>query len=326
MEKLVSQGTAQFSRDALRVSNFTTTLRPYESPMPSPFPTATAPPSPAKKKYQLSVSAYDRTATMIIALLILVGFTVAGLMVVYFADKMVVSVQPIPVVPVEATSASANQGFAEEPDPPGAEDAPELTEPELETTLESLSLAASANEVLLSDENLEAVNEAGKGKGLGDARMAGPGGDGVVERVPRWERWKIRFEPESAAEFGRWLDYHKIEIGVLGRDNQVHYAFNLSQGTPQTRSAEPVKENRGYTSAADGPMPVLTDQLARKAEIAKLGNIVLLFYPFEVESILWTMENQFSQGRDVNTIRETVFTVTRDGSSYGFEIIDQSYF
>jgi hypothetical protein len=73
-------------------------------------------------------------------------------------------------------------------------------------------------------------------------------------------------------------------------------------------------------------MPSLTDQLARKADIAKLGNIVLLFYPFEVESILWTMENQHSQGRNVNTIRETVFTVTRDGSNFGFKIIDQRYF
>jgi hypothetical protein len=179
---------------------------------------------------------------------------------------------------------------------------------------------------LLSDESLEGVEQAGKGKGLGDARMAGPGGDGVVERVPRWERWKIRFEPESAGDFARWLDFHKIDIGVLGRDNRVHYAFNLSASTPQTREGEPTRENRGYTSAADGPMPALTNDLARKADIARLGNIVLLFYPFEVESALWTMENQYSKGRDVNTIRETVFTVTRDGSNFGFDIVSQKYF
>jgi hypothetical protein len=289
----------------------------------SSLPTA---PVSLRRRYELTVNAYDRTATLIISLLILVGFTVLGLGVVFFADKMTVTIQPIPVVPVEATSANANQGFAEEPDPPGVEDAPELSEPALEETLQSISLAATAHEVLLSDESLEGVEESGKGKGLGDARMAGPGGDGVVERVPRWERWKIRFEPESTGEFARWLDFHKIEIGVLGRDNQVHYAFELSSSTPQTRSGDPVRENRGYTSAADGPMPSLTNDLARKADIARLGNVVLLFYPFEVESILWTMENKHSEGRDVNTIRETVFTVTRDGKSFGFEIIDQKYF
>ncbi|MDZ4658033.1 MAG: hypothetical protein SH868_10700 [Bythopirellula sp.] len=278
------------------------------------------------KQYQLTVNAYDRTATMIIALLILVAFIVLGLGIVFFADKMAVTVEPIPVVPVEAISTTANQGLAEEPDPPGLEDAPELIDPQLENVLESLNISANSEEVLLSDESLKAAAEAGKGKGLGDKRMPGKGNGGVVERVPRWERWKIRFEPDSQAEFGQWLDYHKIEIGVLGRDNVVHYATNFSQGSPQLRTGEPTKENRGYTSAADGPMPALTDQLAREADIARLGNTVLLFYPFDVESILWTMENQFSQGRDVNTIRETVFTVTRDGTSFKFEVIDQKYF
>jgi hypothetical protein len=289
---------------------------------------AKSPPAPTstRKRYELTVNAYDRTATLIIALLILVGFTVLGLGIVFFADKMTVTIEPVPVVPVEATSASANQGFAQEPDPPGVEDAPELSEPQMEETLESLSLAATAREVLLSDETLQGVEESGRGQGLGDARMAGPGGDGVVERVPRWERWKIRFEPESAEEFARWLDFHKIEIGVLGRDNLVHYAAQLSAAAPVLRTAEPTKENRGYTSAADGPMPALTDDLAREADIARLGNVVLLFYPFEVESILWTLENKHSAGRDVNSIRETVFTVTRDGDRFGFEIVDQKYF
>jgi hypothetical protein len=294
--------------------------------MPNTPPSATSTSNASRKHYKLTVSAYDRTATLIITLLIMVGAIVLGLVVIFFADKMITTVEPIPVVPVEATSANANQGFAEEPDPPGAEDAPELSEPAVAEMLESLEFAANAEEVLLSDESIEAAEEAGKGKGLGDARMAGPGGEGVIERVPRWERWKIRFEPDSANEFARWLDFNKIEIGVLGRDNLVHYGFNLSQGTPQTRTGEPIKETRGYTSAADGPMPALTEQLARKAGLAQFGNIVLLFYPFEVESVLWTMENKYSNGRDVNTIRETVFTVTRDGGNFGFEIIDQKYF
>jgi hypothetical protein len=294
--------------------------------MPVTPPPATTPTSARKKRYQLTVSAYDRTATLLITLLILVGCAVLALVIVFFASKLITTVEPIPVVPVEATSPNANQGFAEEPDPPGAEDAPELSEPAVEEMLESLEFAANAEEVLLSDESIEAAEEAGKGKGLGDARMAGPGGEGVIERVPRWERWKIRFEPDSAGEFARWLDYYKIEVGVLGRDNLVHYGFNFSQGKPQTREGEPIKETRGYTSAADGPMPSLTEQLARKAGLAQHGNIVLLFYPFEVESVLWTMENKYSDGRDVNTIRETVFTVKRDGGNFIFEIIDQKYF
>jgi hypothetical protein len=293
--------------------------------MPATQPTTPTRLAERSQEYQLSVNSYDRTATLLIALLILIGITVGGLAIVYFADRFVRTVQPIPVVPVEATSANPNQGLADEPDPPGLEDAPDLVEPQLQDMLEALTAAALNQEVLQSDEDLDAHDEASRGKGLGDARMAGPGGDGVVERVPRWERWKFRFEPSSAAEFARWLDYHEIELGVLGRDNMVHYASNLST-TPQTRVGEPTAETRGRTSAADGPMPALTMQLARSADVARFGTIVLLFYPFEVESILWTLENQYSDGRDVNTIRETVFTVIQERNQFKFEVIDQKYF
>lgn len=278
-----------------------------------------------ERKYRLSVNTYDRTSTLLIALLLMVGLTVSGLLVVFFANRRFPSIEPIPVVPVEATSANANQGFATEPDPPGAEEAPDLSEPQLQDTLDALTSAASTQQALLSDETLEAEDKAGKGKGLGDARMAGPGGDGVIERVPRWQRWKIRFDPDNEAEFARWLDFHKIEIGVLGRDNLVHYASEVST-TPKQRSEKPGKETRGYTSAADGPMPALTNRLARKADIARHGTIVLLFYPFELESVLWTLEKKYSEDRDVNTIRETVFTVVPDRDQFTFEVLDQKYF
>ena len=286
----------------------------------------------ARKKYQLTVNTYDRTATLIIALLVMVGMTVLGLLIIYFANKTFPTIEPIPFVPVEATSPNANQGLAEEPDPPGAEDAPELSEPELQDTLDSLAEAVSTKEVLLSDAVMDAEKEAGKGKGLGDARMAGQGSDGVVERVPRWERWKIRFEPSSRADFARWLDSYGIELGVLGRDNKVHYASNLSASSPKIREGAPRIENRGYTSAADGPMPRLTNELARKANIARFGSVVLLFYPFEeVESRLYILEQKvlkkkFGDTRDVNSIRQTVFTVIRDGSKYQFEVLEQRYF
>jgi hypothetical protein len=290
------------------------------------FPTNSPTPAGKEQKYQLTVNAYDRTASLIVALLVMIGCTVLGMAVVFFTGKFVRTIEPIPVVPVEATSSTANQGLAEEPEPPGIEDAPDLSEPQLQDTLESLTSAISDRVVLLSDELIDAEKEAGKGKGLGDARMAGPGGEGAVERVPRWQRWKIRFQPESAGEFARWLDYYKIEIGVLGRDNLVHYGYEFSQSVPQAKTGEPVKETRGYTTAADGPMPSLTMELARKADVAKSGAIVLLFYPFEVESDLWTLENKYSGGRDVNTIRETVFTVVREGKDFRFEVIEQKYF
>lgn len=279
-----------------------------------------------RAEYRLQVNSYDRTATLLIALLVMVGLAVLGLAVVFFANKFNSSARPIMVVPREASSANANMGISDEPDPPGMEDAPELAEPQLQDTLDALTATISSNMAILSDQAIDAANEAGKGSGLGDSRQLGPGGDGVVERVPRWERWKIRFEPESPKAFQEWLDQYGIRVGVLGRDNQVHVTFDFLKG--RKVESKPVKEYSpwGRTLPTDGPMPALINDLARKAGIANRGNFKVLFFPFSVEEILYTIEFEHSGGRDANDIRETIFTVITKGNGYDFQVIDQKYF
>lgn len=278
---------------------------------------------------KLSVNAYDRTATMIIASLVVLGTTVTALGFIFFANKMAKPViKPIAFVPVEATSPTANGGIGTDPEPPGMEEVSELAEPQLGDTLSAVSAAAVYAPAVFAEEGVAAAGQqAGKGKGLGDGRMPGPGSDGVIERVPRWERWKIRFEPQSAAEFAEWLDHFKIKVAVLGSDNKVHVASNFTAAAPTVESAAPqAYANWGQTVPADGPMPALTNELAQKAGIMKFGRIALLFYPFEVESLLWTLEKEKNKTGDPNRIRETVFTVGRTTDSFEFQVVDQKYF
>jgi hypothetical protein len=288
--------------------------------------TATRPDAqPNGPRYQLTVNSYDRASTIVIALLVMVGVVVLGLAVVFFSNKFSTTIEPIAFVPVEASSPNANQGLAQDPEPPGAEDAPELAEPQLQDTLDALS-EMSIDETLLSDEAIDGAEEASKGKGLGDSRQAGPGGDGVVERVPRWERWKIRFEPKSPRAFAEWLDFFKIRVGVLGRDNKVHVAYDFTKGAKV--ESVPPKDYKGWgqTVPTDGPMPALTKDLARKSQILQRGPIALLFYPFEVEQLLWTIEKASNKFDDPNKIRETVFTVVETTGGFKFQVVDQKYF
>jgi hypothetical protein len=280
-----------------------------------------------KRRYELAVNSYDRTATLLLALLTMVGVAVAGLSIVFFANKFVTTIEPIEFVPVEATSPNANQGVAEEPDPPGIEEAPDLSEPQLQDTLDSLTSLVSANQALLAEDTIDAADKAGQGEGLGDARQAGPGGDGVLERVPRWERWKIRWEPGSSKEFVAWMDQYDVRIGVLGRDNQIHLAYRFSSGNPTTETAAPLDYNAwGRTVPADGPMPGLIRRLAEDAGVAQYGRLAVLFFPFDVERVLYTLEKAKNPSGDPNRIRETVFTVVREGAGYTFEVLQQRYF
>jgi hypothetical protein len=299
----------------------------------STSPAASADERRVVEPVKLSVSAFDRAATLVVTLLVTVGAIVGMLALVFFANKFTYTPTPIALVPMEATSPTGNGGLGTDPEPPGVPDAPELSDPQVGETLDALMSvdvmsAVATSDAVVSDRSIEAAGQvAGRGNGLGDARSPGPGNDGVIERVPRWERWKIRFEPDSEADFAAWLDYFKIRIGVLGRDNQVHVAWNFAAGSPVVEAKPPMEYARwGQTIPTDGPMPALTQRLAQNAGIMAFGRIALLFYPFEVEQLLWTLEGERNASKDANKIRETVFTVVRDGAQFKFSVIDQKYF
>lgn len=302
--------------------------------MSTRLPTAASAAAPrVVEPVKLSVSAFDRAATLIVTLLVTVGALVGVLALVFFANKLTSTVPSIALVPVEATSPTGNGGFGTDPEPPGVLDAPELSEPQLGETLDALMSvdvlsAVATSDAEIADRSIEAAGQAaGRGNGLGDARSPGPGNDGVIERVPRWERWKIRFEPSSEADFAAWLDQYEIRVGVLGRDNKVHVAWNFSRGTPIVEAKPPLDYARwGQTIPADGPMPALTKRLATSAGIMAFGRIALLFYPTEVETLLWTLEGERNPFRDANKVRETVFTVIRERSGFKFAVVDQKYF
>jgi hypothetical protein len=297
---------------------------------PAPPPSATDD-APLTGRNPLKVSRYERTATLVIALLVVVGTLFLGLAIIFFSNKLGgPAVEPIAFVPMEGGgSPTANGGTGTDPEPPGVEDAPDLSEPALQDTLTAVaSTTALVSDMMVTDTAAQSTAErAGKGKGLGDGRQPGPGGEGVVERVPRWNRWKIRFEPKSAADFAEWLDQFGIRVGVLGRDNKVHVAWGFSKGKPSVEAADPkTYANWGQTLPTDGPMPALTKDLARQANILQLGRIALLFYPFDVEKVLYTLESAQNKYKDPNKIRETVFTVLHERNGFRFVVVEQKYF
>jgi hypothetical protein len=292
---------------------------------------------------QLRVSAYDKVSSWLLSLLLITGITVGGLLFIYFTRQLIVKEVAIPVTPVSAggggtggtpESAGAGSDLA----PPGAEDAPELLEPQLRDTLSAVASVVATNSALLADESIEASREPGPGKGQGDSRRPGFGGGsgggsgggigsgfGKGRGGPGEPQREIRFEPADLAEYARWLDHFKIELGVLGKDNKVHYAYNLSRPTPDVRTGDPVDEQRLYMNSAYGEFAPLDRQLVEKAGIADKGPIVLQFYPAETQAILYSLEQKHAGDRKPEAIRRTVFRVTTVGQGFEFSVEEQFY-
>ncbi len=273
----------------------------------------------SRPEYALRVNAYDRASSILIALLILIGATVAGLVIVFFSRVMVTVQTAIPVTPVSASGQAAN-GVADDQSP-GIENAPEELEPQLQDTLNLMAGLVAAQASLFDSDSLDNTSAPSKGKGLGDARGVGEG----TAQGPREPQREIRFEPESLAEYAQWFDQSGLELGVLGNDNQVYYASELSTPKPKVRTGPPEKETRLYFNSTGGPLEPLDRQLAAKAGILGRGTLILQFSSAETAGLLLGLEKQAAGDRPTTQISRTVFRVKRAGAKFEFIVEDQQY-
>jgi hypothetical protein len=264
------------------------------------------------------------------------------LVLVYVTRQFVLKDFSVPVTPVYTgggggTGGIGPPGVGTDLEPPGMEDSTFAEQP-LEDTLSAITSAVSTKTAIISDDTIELGIEPVEGTGQGDRRTPGSGGGyggghgggigsgfgpGRGQREPQRE---IRFEPADLAEYARWLDFFKIELGVLGEDNKVYYAYNLSRDQPSVRSGDPSQETRLYMNPTESMFAALDRQLATRAGIADKGRIILQFFPPETQAVLFGLEKQKAGDRTPEQIRRTVFRVTPKGGSFAFSVEEQSYY
>ncbi len=261
------------------------------------------------------------------ALLVLLGALVACVVLIYFARTLVISQVAIAVKPVEMDNAGrppeAAPGFARDLEPPGIEETPELMEPQLQETLAAVVSATSQRSALISSDAVDSQAEVGRGTGAGDSREPGDGREGTSSREPARE---MRFEPKNLAEYAELLDFFGMELAVLGRDNQVHYASGLSEATPTIRLGLPNKDRRLYFNSAGGPLAGLDRQLAERAGIAEEGPFILIYLSPATEQMLLTLESEAAGGRPVTKIMRTAFRAKKTTSGFAFSVEEQDFY
>ena len=112
---------------------------------------------------------------------------------------------------------------------------------------------------------------------------------------------KSASSPPTSPNTPSWLDFFKIELGVLGQDNKVYYAYNLSQAKPRSACGDPSQETRLYMNPTESMFAALDRQLATKAGIADKGQIILQFFPPATQAILLRPGTEKSRRRAAGT-------------------------
>lgn len=277
------------------------------------------------ESYKLAVSSYDRTASTVIALLVLGGLCVVGLLIVYFTTRVFPHQRAVPVQLAEIASRPdhAAFGFQRDIEPPGVEEAPELIEPHIEQTLSAVLDVSNSREAILSDQSLDTTDLVGRGRGAGDSRQAGVGSAG--DETSAVERWDVRFHAGSLSAYAKQLDAFGIELAVVGGDNRIHYAYHLVKPIPDRRTGPPEAEKRLYMTWRGGPLQGADLELLARAGISTEGRVVVQFYPPQVESELARLEKERAGGRKIKSIHKTIFGVKLQQSGYTFYVVDQQY-
>ena len=278
----------------------------------------------------LRVSAYDKVASLLIALLIVIGFFVILLFIIWLTSRLLFTQRAIPVELVEYSGRGHHAaGFERDLEEPGLEELEEMVEPSLEVTLEAVTDLVSSQAAAF-DMIETAAELTGSGTGMGDSRPPGPMGEGSDDVIPPWERWEIRFATTGVDAYARQLDFFEIELGAAGGGVPlVEYASNLSAARPTVRKGRPEDEDRLYMSYrnTDSQLAVFDRQLLTKAGIRVDRRLVLQFYSKELERQLMTLEasTPAARGRKPQEYQKTIFGVQSTRGGFEFVVLDQFF-
>jgi hypothetical protein len=275
----------------------------------------------------LQVSAYDQVAGLLVAVLVIFGFVVGLMFLIWFSSRLWWPKAPIPVMVLEDVGGGGSgSGSGEESqqfEEPAPEELVEVTEPKIEDVLIALQETPQVPELTISDPN--SSQGTGQGTGQGDGTGSGPGGPGTSDGIPAWERWEVRLNANTIDDYAKQLDFFKIELAVAGGGSPlVTYVSNVS-GTPKVRTGNPKDEKRLRFMHRSGALRDADRNLVSKAKVDANGKVIFQFYSEETYKNLLTLENIAMKPRRISEVRRTVFGVRGSPGKYEFFVISQDY-
>lgn len=262
----------------------------------------------------MNTTSYDKTASIVITLLILIGSTVAILLGIWLTTAFFVQRPPEPVAVQMYDSGTGVRDDAEfDPDvtDPGMD--VELDELTLQDALQMISDTISSNASLFADPSQVDEDILLPGGERGDGRTRGDG-DGRGRR-----HWEFLF-PEGCTtnEYAKMLDFFGIELAVIQSGGRVAYISQLSSDRPLVRYGASELEKRYYLTWLKGDLQEAEQELLKKAGVEHDGRLILKFLSPELETKLATMEVR-KAGDQKDRIRATYFGIKRGKTANDFE-------
>ncbi|MCP4082805.1 MAG: hypothetical protein GY819_07365 [Planctomycetaceae bacterium] len=282
-----------------------------------------------KLRADTRASSYDKTSAMLVASVVVIGAFVFILFMIWLSLFSFGSPAKMPPPILElAGNDNRPEGVSDDWQPPGVEEFPEVTEPQLADALEAVTESISTVRAQLEKVDGNAV-EMGSGSGEGDKRAKGPG-SGNSNIIPEWERWKIEYQAGTMAEYMSILQSFEIYLGSVSQvSNQILFFTDLNNPRP---TMEP--GNRKSPKAQNLYFRNTKSRLKRWDQNKVLAGggdvdnkIVVQFYPPAVRQKLLQLEQAvyLEDGKDLTEVRQTLFRCRAGGGGYEYYVEDIKY-
>ena len=226
---------------------------------------------------ETKVSSYDLLNSMLIASIIVVGFLVTVLFLIWLTTAFDFSRRREPrVLEVSEQGNEKPEGVADDELDPGVEEFPELETPQLATAIESVTEAVSSVKASLENRSGDAA-QMGRGSGFG-SREGGPGTGGGG--IPEYKRWIINYESENIETYAQQLTFFDIDVGVIHKTTPEIWRVHDVGKSPSVIKTNRQTENETVRFMHKKPRMRRWDQTLAKRQGINLENtIVAQFYP-----------------------------------------------
>ncbi len=274
---------------------------------------------------ETKVSSYDLLNAILVASILIVGFLVATLFLIWLTTAFDFSKQRAAVaLEVSEAGDEKPEGVADDVEEPGVEEFPEVETPQLANALEAVSDAVSSVRASLEKRSGDAA-QMGRGKGFG-SREGGPGtgGDGI----PEYKRWIINYESENLETYAMQLTHFDIDVGVIHSTTNEIWRIHEVGGIPSVIKTNRETENKSLRFMHKKAKMQRWDQtLARRQGVDLADTITCQFYPESTRQIIRNVELAALEGTDktVKDIRNTILKVVPGGDGFEFIVVDIIY-
>jgi len=261
----------------------------------------------------ITTSSYEKVASLVITLLVLIGATVLVLFGIWFASSVFKGQPPPVAVQLYGDGYGDGEGGTG-PRDDGPEYDPNVVHPgekvaaDEMTLLDALQIVDTIGSSAAVHSGSAAIDDSIllPGRTLGDGRTQG---DGDGRGRGRKRHWEFVFPTGiTAAEYARQLDYFGIELAVLQPGGKVAYVSRLSSRTPTVRYGASETENRYYLTWLKGDLQTVERDILTRARVEHDERLILKFLPPPLEAQLAEME-AVKAGSQRDLVRATHFGI-----------------